>query len=107
MQLAATFVSVVLLAYFGRRFILLSGSLLLAIINIVIGVMFLILPSWPPAIYVALAFIVLFMFGFGASIGPAVWLYVPEIVPANYVPPATFMNWLGCTLTIVLPPFVI
>ena len=49
-QLIATVLSVLLLAYFGRRFLLLSGNFVLGIFDIVIAVMFLILPHWKPAV---------------------------------------------------------
>lgn len=106
-QLIATALSVLLLVYFGRRSLMLTGNFLLALFDIVIAVMFLILPSWQPAVYVALAFIMLFMLVYGLTIGPVVWLYVPEIIPAKYVPPATFMNWLGCSICVIGTPFVI
>ena len=43
---------------------------------------------------------------FGFTVGPLVWLYVPEIIPADTVPFATFLNWLACTITIVITPVV-
>lgn len=57
---------------------------------------------WP-----AMGFIVLFMIIYGMTIGPAVWLYIPEIVPAKVVPPATAMNWLGVSLSVIVTPIVI
>lgn len=44
---------------------------------------------------------------YGMTIGPGVWLYVPEIVPHRIVPAATFMNWLGASLTVILTPIII
>jgi hypothetical protein len=43
---------------------------------------------------------------YGVSLGPVVWLYVPEIIPANVVPIATMMNWFGCSLCVILTPIV-
>lgn len=43
---------------------------------------------------------------YGLTIGPIVWLYVPEIVPAKIVPPATAMNWIGCSFCIMVPNFI-
>jgi hypothetical protein len=40
-------------------------------------------------------------------LGPVVWLYVPEIIPAKMVPFATMMNWLGCSLCVIFTPIVI
>ena len=44
---------------------------------------------------------------FGLTIGPVVWLYVPEILPTKMVPLATALNWTGCSLCVVVPPIVI
>lgn len=54
-----------------------------------------------------MGFIILFMIVYGLTIGPAVWLYVPEIIPPKIVPPATFMNWLGVSISVILTPIVI
>jgi hypothetical protein len=98
-----------MLTYFGRRTLMLAGNLSLAIFDLIIGVMFLILylNNWTPAVYIALVFIMLFMISYGLTIGPVVWLYVPEIIPAKIVPPATFMNWLGCSICVIVTPIVI
>lgn len=55
----------------------------------------------------ALAFILVFMVIYGVTIGPAVWLYVPEIIPPKIVPPATFMNWFGVSVSVIFTPIVI
>lgn len=108
-QLIATAGSIVLLTHFGRRSLILFGNLSLAIIDLIIGAMFLILvfsDSKAP-VYVALVFIMIFMISYGLTIGPVVWLYVPEIIPARFVPPATFMNWFGCSICVIVTPFVV
>lgn len=78
-QLIATAFSVLALAHFGRRTLLLIGNFSLAIIDIIIGILFLILAlnNWTPSVYIALGFIMLFMVSYGVTIGPVVWLYVP------------------------------
>ena len=43
---------------------------------------------------------------YGISLGPAVWLYVPEIIPAKIVPFATTLNWIGGAITILINPIV-
>jgi hypothetical protein len=109
-QLAATVGSVVILAHYGRRALILFGNLSLAIIDLIIGGMFLILVYNEEAkapVYVALVFIMIFMISYGFTIGPVVWLYVPEIIPAKWVPPATFMNWFGCSICVIVTPFIV
>ena len=46
------------------------------------------------------------MFVYGISLGPVVRFYVPEIVPANAVPIATVMNWLSCSVCVIVTPIV-
>lgn len=108
-QLIATFFAVMALAHFGRRTLILFGNLSLALIDIIVAVLFLVLAitGWTPAVYIALVFIMIFMISYGVTIGPAVWLYVPEIIPANLVPPATFMNWFGCSICVIVTPFIV
>lgn len=99
-----------MLTYFGRKPLMLFGNLSLALVDIVIAVMFL-LSLMNPGVqtynYVGLAFIMLFMIIYGLTIGPVVWLYVPEIIPSRLVPPATFMNWFGCSICVIATPFVV
>jgi hypothetical protein len=108
-QLIATAFSVLALAHFGRRTLILIGNFSLAIIDIIVGILFLVLSlnNWIPSVYIALGFIMIFMISYGVTIGPVVWLYVPEIIPANLVPPATFMNWFGCSICVIATPFII
>jgi len=44
---------------------------------------------------------------YGATLGPIVWLYVPEIIPSKIVPFATMTNWLGASICVVFTPIVI
>ena len=46
------------------------------------------------------------MIFYGLTVGPVVWLYVPEIIPAKIVPVATFMNWFGCSICIIITPVI-
>lgn len=108
-QLAFTLISISALKRFGRKQLILVGNLTLGIFDVIISVMFLIilLIDWQPAIYIVLAFIFLFMMSYGITIGPAIWLYVPEIIPPKLVPWATCMNWLGCSICIIATPFIV
>lgn len=107
-QLIATVTSICALAYFGRRSLILFGNFSLAVFDLIIGAMFLVLflNNWQPAVDIALAFIMLFMISYGVTIGPVVWLYVPEIIPARLVPFATAMNWIGCSICVIATPFI-
>lgn len=43
---------------------------------------------------------------FGFTLGPIVWLYIPEIVAAKWVPFTTMSNWGGCVVTVLLFPII-
>ena len=109
MQLAATACSIFVLARFGRRSIILFGNFGVALCSLAVGFFFLAidLTGNHELVFGAMGFIVIFMIIYGLSIGPAVWLYVPEIIPPKIVPPATFMNWLGVTISVVVTPIVL
>ena len=48
--------------------------------------------------------IMLFNIIFGLTLGPTVWLYVPEIAPPKVVPLATATYWLGCSFCVIFAP---
>lgn len=108
-QFVATACSIFVLARFGRRPIILLGNLGVALCSLAVGFFFLgiYINGNEDLIYGAMTFIIIFMIAYGSTIGPAVWLYVPEIVPAKIVPPATFMNWLGVSISVIATPIVI
>lgn len=108
-QFVATAGSILVLGKFGRRPILLAGNLGVAICGLIVGIFFLVVKinNDHDLVFGALAFILLFMVVYGLTIGPAVWLYVPEIIPPKVVPPATFMNWLGVSISVMATPIVI
>ena len=49
----------------------------------------------------------LYMMLFGLTLGPLVWLYIPEIVTAKVVPFSIMSNWIGSSLCVVLFPIII
>ena len=106
LQNLATLAAVFALSKWGRRPILLIGNCGLGIIDILLGILFL-FSDWRPAITFIVVLFTIFFIIFGFTTGPLVWLYVPEIIPAKIVPFATFLNWVGCTIGIVLTPIII
>jgi hypothetical protein len=48
----------------------------------------------------------MFMGFFGFSLGPVVWLYIPEIVQPNIVPYSTASNWIFASIVIILFPII-
>lgn len=41
------------------------------------------------------------------TLGPLVWPYLPEVVPARIIPLAQTMNWVIDCLTLTLPPIIL
>jgi hypothetical protein len=104
--LAATALAILVLVRLGRKPLTLFGNLGLAICDILIGV-FCYFSSWGPSNILVVVFLTIYMVIYGISLGPVVWLYVPEIIPAKVVPYATAMNWIGCSICIILTPIII
>lgn len=50
--------------------------------------------------------LVLFMANFGFTIGPVVWVYLPEIVQPKVLPYATMVNWASAALIMLLFPVI-
>lgn len=105
-QLVATIGTIFILTKVGRKPLTLFGNLGLALTDIAIGILF-IFDDWGPSGMFVFALLIVYMIIYGISLGPVVWLYVPEIIPAKIVPLATMMNWLGCSLCVILTPIAI
>lgn len=108
-QLMASFFSSAIVARYGRKSIAVFGNISLSIVLIIIAVLFVVSDSTKDLnlIYAALAFIILFMVGYTTTIGPVVWLYVPEMIPHNYVPIASIFNWLASSTCVIVTPYVL
>lgn len=48
----------------------------------------------------------LYMGVFGVSLGPVVWLYIPEVVQPKIVSFSTATNWICASLVIILFPIL-
>lgn len=53
-----------------------------------------------------IAGLVLFMANFGLTLGPVVWVYLPEIVQPSILPFATATNWGTASLIMLLFPVI-
>jgi sugar porter (SP) family MFS transporter len=92
-----TIVAVLLLDRFGRRPLLLTGTVGLLIALLVLGVYFssaTLQSSYP---WIALAGLLLFIAGFAVGLGPVFWLMISEIFPVGMRSKAmavcTIFNW--------------
>lgn len=78
-QFASTLFSGWLIDHVGRRKIILTGNMSLALINLLIGAIFysLLKNDSQIAFTIAITLIMVFNVVFGLTLGPAVWLYIP------------------------------
>lgn len=73
---------------------------------VIAGGFFLTLSSPGLSIVLIVFGIVLFMANFGFTLGPVVWVYLPEIVQPKVMPYATMVNWASAAIVILLFPVV-
>ena len=59
-----------------------------------------------PSLVIVVGFI-LFRIIFSATLGPIVWLYLPEIIEPNIFGIATMLNWLSAALISFAFPVVV
>lgn len=108
-QFAGSFLSIPVLAFFGRRISIIGGNFILAIVNLCTAAMFLINAKTQneAVVNVAFALINVFMLGYAATIGSVIWVYVTELMPSNLVPFASSMNWLSAAISVIVAPYVL
>lgn len=108
-QLIATCVSTCVLSRFGRKKPTLVGNIVLSVNNFILAGLFLanVFNNSLSLIYAAFAFIIIFEIIYALSIGPVVWPYVPEIIPAKYVSVASSMNWVASAISVIATPYIL
>lgn len=50
--------------------------------------------------------LIFFMACFGLTLGPVVWIYLPEVAQPNILSLATAANWGTCSLVMLLFPII-
>lgn len=50
--------------------------------------------------------LIIFMGNFGLSLGPVVWLYIPEVLEPSRVPISTAFNWASSSLIVITFPIL-
>lgn len=107
------FVTIKVMKWKGRKFLIQLGTLVCAICLAVMTVAFILKGNdvevggsdkLPAIMTIAAMFV--FMTFFGLTLGPVVWLYIPEIVEPNIIPFSTMTNLAGATLCIMAFPFL-
>ena len=109
-QVLGTFATGFLLITFGRKTILQFGTLFAGVSNVLIFIGFFLQEHTDAGKDSGQLFILLglflYMAVFGVSLGPVVWLYIPEIVQPKIVPFSTATNWITCSMVIILFPIM-
>lgn len=107
-QIFSTLLASYLLSYFGRRFILLWGTLVLGLISTLITIGFFIKDSSSrDGAILEIVGLFLFLVIYGVSLGPVVGLYLPEIVQPTVIPYAIFLNWLASFIVSCFFPILV
>lgn len=96
-----------LLTKFGRKTILQWGTIGSVITTGLIGLGFAI-NSIAHGLSVGLILLGLFcyMANFGLTLGPIVWMYIPEVVSPSFLPYSTMVNWGGAAASILFFPII-
>lgn len=106
-QVVAAVLTSYLLTVIGRKALLQIGSSMACVGCGIIAIGFFLENVSPGTSIVLIIFgLVLFMANFGFTLGPVVWLYLPEIVQPNILPYATMVNWASAALIMLLFPVI-
>lgn len=92
-----TIVAILLLDKLGRRLLLVSGTALLTVALVGLGIFFASAGVRSAASWLALVCLLLYIMGFAIGLGPVFWLMISEIFPIQMRGPAmavcTMTNW--------------
>lgn len=106
-QLVGTLSSTYLLHHFGRKELLVKGSLSLALSSFAAAAG-LILQPYSILLGTVLVFVALtcFSIAFGATIGPVSWLYISEVADPEIIPYVVAFNRISAFTTITFFPIL-
>lgn len=106
-KIVTVIASSLLLAHFGRKQLLQLGVVIAGIACAMCAIgFFLQEEDYSTSEKLIIVGLFIFMGNFGLSLGPVVWLYVPEIVESEMVPFTTAANWISASLIVILFPIV-
>lgn len=92
-----TIVAVLIMDWVGRRWLLLTGTAILTVALVVLGLYFY-FPSWHQSVsWLGLVCVIVYIVGFAIGLGPVFWLMISEIYPLHFrsqaMAVATVCNW--------------
>lgn len=103
-QLVGCFGATYFIKKLGRKTLLQIGAFGIGLTLVLIGVCYAIKTEATNYMIVGLLYVYMLLFGF--TLGPIVWMYIPEIVKAKWVPFTTMTNWGVCVITVLLFPIL-
>ena len=95
----------------GRKTILQTGTFIFIISLLMVAIGFFVQNPDDEKVSTATSVLVMggliiFMADFGLSLGPIVWLYIPEIVEPQIIPFTTLSNWAAAAVVMFLYPIL-
>lgn len=89
---------------FGRKTILIWGTMISGIFLAVLAVLKII--DNDSLSFICVICIFAYYMAFNFSLGPIVWLYCSEILPGKGISIATMFNWTGATIIVFMVPYL-
>jgi MFS transporter, SP family, sugar:H+ symporter len=105
-QIIPLIIASILLRHFGRKPILLLGVVAGFIANLIIGIGFFIRNSSIAGTIFLYCGIFLYMIAFGLSLGPVIFLYIPEVISPRQVSYTITVMWIAATIAVTLFPIL-
>jgi SP family xylose:H+ symportor-like MFS transporter len=101
LQFVGAIIAAFLLARIGRKFLLEMGALTTSIGTLMVAIGFM-----NQQLMWILIGLIFFMACFGLTLGPVVWIYLPEVAQPKILSFATAVNWASCSLVMLLFPII-
>lgn len=108
-QIIGGLITGILLVKFGRKTLLQYGTFIAAMAHIMVGLGFFFkytLEEETAGQVFVLIGLVIFMAAYSFSLGPIIWLYIPEIIDVKQVPSALVMHWVTYFIVVFLFPII-
>lgn len=74
--------------------------------DVFMGVCFIFIQQYQGVGWIIFGLLIIYMFIYGTTIGPTVWMYIPEIIPGKVVPIAATINMMSSTACLMLSPII-
>lgn len=102
-----------LLKSYGRVQVIQYGCIGLAASNLIVAAAFHFgtdetnkIPFGGLSAFIIIISLLIYRAFFGLTLGPVVWMYIPEIVQPNIVPYSTMANYTSCTACMISFPII-